>query len=65
MSNVIPDKLHLSEQKDRIEKIINIPNKHKPADISNSFIMYKYNEKVIVQSAYFLVPSAMPNFSLQ
>ena len=51
MSNVIPDKLHLSEQKDRIEKIINIPNKHKPADISNSFIMYKYNEKVIIQSA--------------
>ena len=55
MSNIIPDKLHLFEQKDRIENIINIQNKLNPADINNSFIMYKCNEKFIIQSTDFLV----------
>ena len=55
MSNIIPDKLHLFEQKDRIENIINIQNKLNPADINNSFIMYKCNEKFIIQSIDFLV----------
>ena len=55
MSNVIPDKLHLFEQKDRMENIINIQNKLNPADINNSFIIYKCNEKFIIQSIDFLV----------
>ena len=55
MSNIIPDKLHLFDQKDRIENIINIQNKLNPADINNSFIMYKCNEKFIIQSTDFLV----------
>ena len=55
MSNIIPDKLHLFEQKDRIENIIKIQNKLNPADINNSFIMYKCNEKFIIQSIDFLV----------
>ena len=55
MSNIIPNKLHLFEQKDRIENIINIQNKLNPADINNSFIMYKCNEKFIIQSTDFLV----------
>ena len=55
MSNIIPDKLNLFEQKDRIENIIKIQNKLNPADINNSFIMYKCNEKFIIQSIDFLV----------
>ena len=55
MSNIIPDKLHLFDQKDRIENIINIQNKLNPAHINNSFIMYKCNEKFIIQSTDFLV----------
>ena len=41
--------------KKTIENIINIQNKLNPADINNSFIMYKCNEKFIIQSIDFLV----------
>ena len=59
----IPDKLYLFEQKDRIEYLHNIQSKIKPADIINiSFIMYKYNKKLIIQSTDVLVHSAIAKF---
>ena len=62
--NVIPDELHLFEQKDRIEDIDNIPQKLKPGDVNNiSFIVYKCNEKLIIQSINFLVQLAVPRFN--
>ena len=52
--------------RNRIEDIYNVQQKPKPPDINNtSFIMYKWNEKLIIQSTDFLVESAIPKSSLQ
>ena len=52
--------------RNRIEDIDNVQQKPKPPDISNiSFIMNKWNEKLIIQSTDFLVESAIPKSSLQ
>lgn len=60
---IIPDELHLFEQKQEIEVIDNIQQKIKPANIKNiSFVMCKCNEKLIVQSIDFLLESAIAKF---
>ena len=67
----IPHKLHLFERKVRIEGIDNFKlkfqiNKLKPANINNiSFIMYKCNEKLVIQSTDVLTQSNMLKFSLK
>ena len=56
--HIIPDELHLFEQKDKIEYIGTFQHKLKPPNMNNiSFIKYKWNEKLIVQSTEFLVQS--------
>ena len=67
----IPHKLHLFERKVRIKGIDNFKlkfqiNKLKPADINNiSFIMYKCNEKLVIQFTDVLTQSNMLKFSLK
>ena len=64
--NLIPDELHLFDQKDKIEDIDNIQHKLRPADSNNiSFIRHKCFENLIIQSTDLFVQSTTPKYLLQ
>ena len=66
-SYIAPDELYLFEQKDRFETADNIKHKLKLFYVINniSFIIYRCNKKLVIQSVGFLVQSDIPKFSLK
>ena len=63
----IPDELHLFEQKDRIQDIVNIQQENQLLILVNdiNLIMYKCNEKFIIKSTDFFVQFAIIKFPLR